>query len=42
MRISWSVLFRACPMWREPVIFGGGITMVYGGREEAGSAWKKP
>ncbi len=24
---AWKVLFRACPMCREPVILGGGMTM---------------
>ena len=27
-RMSWSVLLRACPMWSEPVTFGGGMTIV--------------
>ena len=27
-RISWRVLFRACPMCSEPVTFGGGMTML--------------
>ena len=26
-RMSWRVLLRACPIWREPVTLGGGITM---------------
>jgi two-component system sensor histidine kinase MtrB len=26
---SWMELLRACPMWRMPVIFGGGITTQY-------------
>ena len=29
-RMSWIVLLRACPMWSEPVTFGGGMTIVYG------------
>ena len=27
IRMSWSVLFSACPMWSDPVTFGGGITI---------------
>jgi hypothetical protein len=37
-RMSWRVLFSACPMWREPVTFGGGITIEQGLFGEAGSA----
>ena len=29
-RMSCNVLLSACPIWREPVTFGGGITMVKG------------
>jgi hypothetical protein len=36
--MSWRVLFRACPMWREPVTFGGGITILYGGAVAVSSA----
>ena len=37
---SWRVLFRACPMWREPVTLGGGITMEKDGAPEpAGAKW---
>ena len=39
-RMSWSVLFSAWPMWREPVTFGGGMTMQYGFALEKGSARK--
>ena len=28
--MSCKVLLRACPMCREPVMFGGGITIEYG------------
>jgi hypothetical protein len=30
MRMSCSVLFRACPRCRAPVTLGGGMTIVYG------------
>src|SRR5659263_643207 len=35
-------MFSACPMWREPVTFGGGMTIVYGSPGRDGSAWKEP
>ena len=30
VRTSWIVSFRAWPMWRMPVTFGGGMTMLHG------------
>ena len=30
MRMSWSVLSSAWPIWSEPVTLGGGMTMVNG------------
>ena len=35
---SCSVMFSACPMWREPVTFGGGMTIVNGSPGRDGSA----
>ena len=32
----------ACPMWSEPVTFGGGRMMQYGGFPEVASARKTP
>lgn len=29
-RMSWRTELRACPIWRDPVTFGGGITREYG------------
>jgi hypothetical protein len=29
--MSWSVLFKAWPIWSEPVMLGGGMTMEKGG-----------
>ena len=29
-RMSWSVLLSACPIWSEPVTFGGGMTIEKG------------
>jgi hypothetical protein len=36
MRVCW----KACPRCRLPVTFGGGMTIVYGGRPDDGSAVK--
>ena len=30
MHVSWMVSFKAWPMCSTPVMFGGGMTMVYG------------
>ena len=40
IRMSWSVSSNACPIWSFPVIFGGGITIVYGCFVSSTSAWK--
>jgi hypothetical protein len=40
IRMSWMAMVRACPMWSEPVTFGGGMTIVYGARGALSSAWK--
>ena len=43
MQASWMVSFRACPMCSMPVMFGGGMTTVYGAFAHApnpGVRWK--
>src|SRR3989338_1411870 len=42
IRISCKVLFKAWPIWRMPVTFGGGITMVKGFLDGDTSALNKP
>ena len=39
---SCSALSSACPMCREPVTFGGGITITNGSPGSSTSAWKTP
>ncbi|KAA6416717.1 MAG: hypothetical protein FRX49_13328 [Trebouxia sp. A1-2] len=40
--VSWMALVRAWPRCREPVTFGGGITMTKGGLSLSSSGLKKP
>ncbi len=43
VRMSCNVLLNACPMWSEPVTFGGGIMMQkVSGREALAPARKAP
>src|SRR3954463_2734635 len=40
VRMSWMVTNSACPMCREPVTFGGGMTIENGAFGICASAWK--
>src|SRR2546427_7459526 len=40
--VSCRVVLTACPMWRGPVMLGGGLTMENGGRDESTRAVNTP